>query len=220
VADFSRALSRSNPRPPAHEARALLDLGLSVDQFREILVYTGINSLFNRLCTLTAVPLETSLEAVGANPLVKLFGPLFAWIFKNVQTAVPPHPTDTPYDGPYHQLLEHLGDSDVAQVISEAVRGVFEKSKLPHRTSLLMFAIVARTLSCDICENAAFTHLQADGLLLRSIEDVLTHLAGDELSEIEAALYAVDSGNSAIPDSHHAAKHAETVGPHRTGAHA
>ena len=105
-----------------------------------------------------------------------------------MRTAVPPHPTDTPYDGPYHQLLEHLGDSDVAQVIIEAVRGVFEKSKLPHRTSLLMFATVARTLSCDICESVASALLQADGLTARSIDDILTHLAGEELNEIEAAL--------------------------------
>jgi hypothetical protein len=47
-----------------------------------------------------------------------------------------------------------------------------------------MFAMVARALSYDICENVAFTHLRADGLVARSIEEVLTHIAGDELSEL------------------------------------
>ena len=188
VADFSRALSRSSPRPSAHEARALFDLGLSIEQLRELLVYTGLNSLFNRLTTLTAVPLETSLEAAGKHPLVRLFRPFLWWVMSNIQSAVPPHATETPYEGPYHQLVEHLGDSDVAQVISEALRGVFEESQLSHRTSLLMFATVARALSCDICEDVAFAHLEADGLPARSIDDVLTHLAADQLSQIEVAL--------------------------------
>jgi len=100
-------------------------------------------------------------------------------------------PTDYPPPaggGEFGALVAILGDRPAASVLEVTLRAAFDSGVLPRRTVLLMFAVVARTLDCALCEGLAAQLLQTEKLSRAGVEEVLTALGSKELSDHERLL--------------------------------
>jgi alkylhydroperoxidase family enzyme len=59
---------------------------------------------------------------------------------------------------------------------------------LPRRALSLVFAVVAHTLQCQICESNASDLLAVDGFSRAELDEVLQTLASPRLTEMEALI--------------------------------
>jgi alkylhydroperoxidase family enzyme len=68
------------------------------------------------------------------------------------------------------------------------LNNAFASEVLPRRTLDLIFAVVAHTLECQICETGAADNLEVEGLSRAELGEVLATLASPRLTEMEALL--------------------------------
>ena len=83
------------------------------------------------------------------------------------------------------RALEGLPAAAMLEVI---LNSAFSSEVLPRRTLNLIFAVVAHTLQCQICETDAADLLDVEGFSRRELGEVLETLASPRLTDIEALL--------------------------------
>jgi uncharacterized peroxidase-related enzyme len=184
---FCRDLSRSKPRPSRAAAIALEKVGFSPAQAVELVWNVAANAFANRLTTLLAVPPEIELEAsVPRNGILKR---LSSWVQGRGKPEVPPADYPPPDgDGAFFKVARILAGCPGGAVLDATLKSAFASRVLPDRTRLLMFAVVARTLECRLCEECAVDRLEAAGLDPKETNEVLTHLGSPALDEVESVV--------------------------------
>ena len=65
---------------------------------------------------------------------------------------------------------------------------MWDSPVLTRRCKLLIFAVVSRGLSCQICSHEIFSALRREGVSDATVAQVLTHLDAPELDPVERLL--------------------------------
>ena len=90
--------------------------------------------------------------------------------------------------GPFRDVLAPLDGLPGARILKDALDGAFASDVLDPRTKALMFAVVARTLDCAVCEARAAGLLAHQGMGRRDIDIALTNLRAQGLPAGQAGL--------------------------------
>ncbi len=183
---FCRNLSRSNPRPAAKERAQLEALGLEPIVVAEVAFWIAAICALNRVTTLLATPPFAKLESMAYSWWGKLLRPLFEKKFR--QRALQADYSGAPrWDGPYGRLVDLLDGSPAGPMTGHWLRDCFTTGPLARETKLYMFAVVARSLQCQLSVDEAASGLDlVDGAL----EDALATLTTDAIPEDERRLLA------------------------------
>jgi uncharacterized peroxidase-related enzyme len=185
---FCRNLARSKPRPARKAREALQAVGYSELATAELAAMVALVGFCNRVSTLLAVPPELEAEA-ESKKMKGVWNKLASWLPKRESPRMPapsnPPPT---FAGPYGNVLKPLGSSPISATLEATLTGAFSSPTLPRRTTALIFAVIARTLDCSICEVDAAELLAPEGFSRANLEDVLATLGGGTLTEMESML--------------------------------
>jgi AhpD family alkylhydroperoxidase len=184
---FGRSQSRSG-RPQAREAReALRRAGVGDDEMREI-AYTVANVDFsNRAHTIAAIP-SRSLERLPDQLHMRLCRPLIKRILHSHYFRGRATPLAHVPSYPYARLVEAYAGSPIAPTLGRTLEEMWTSPHLTLRCKLLMLAVVARGLACEVCAPEIGEALRREGLKEAALAQVLTHLDAAELDPVERLL--------------------------------
>ncbi len=190
---FCRSLARSRPRPARDASDRLVDLGYTRQAVHEMALVIAVSCCFNRISTLLICPPERDFERLANGPLGHAIG-LLARLSKPFRRgrpamqALPPTQVDGLDEGPFGAVLAPLAGLPGARILKDALDGAFASDVLDSRTKALMFAVVARTLECAVCESRAAGLLTGLGMEPRDVDMALTNLRADGLPPGQAGL--------------------------------
>jgi alkylhydroperoxidase family enzyme len=187
IVDFARALARSNPRPGRADLEALRRAGFTRDETTELAVAVAFACFANRIGSFLAIPPDSKLEAMPSSLLVRMMGPLVRRKLRGKPLPPPAAPLPPP-EVPFGAIVPLLGAIPGAAFVGGMLEGAFRSEALPRRARTLVFAVVARTLGCALCEAESGRALVAAGIDAPEGERILGHLASPRLDPLEALL--------------------------------
>lgn len=191
--DFYRNLARSSPRPPRQEGDRLIDMGYSPLAVTEMTFAVAICCFYNRLCTFIACPPEAGFERMADGVLGRLMGlaaPLIETLSRAGRRGSPEGPVegiDLTGSG-FAPVVAPLANLPSYKVMHSMLQGAFASDVLPVATKALIFAVVARTLGCPMCEQEAMRLLAQEGLGESEIETALSTLEWKGLAPQQSGL--------------------------------
>lgn len=184
---FARSQSRSGPAAAATARAAALAAGFSVEELKEIAFIAAITDFSNRAHTLPAIPVRP-LERIPEQLHTRLMRPLIGRIMTSRRSRGRPTPLPQPPSYPYGRLVKTCAGAPLAAALDRTLREMWDASELTRRCKLLMFAVVARGLSCDACAVDLHEALRHEGVKDAMLTQVLTHLDAPELDPVERLL--------------------------------
>ena len=189
--DYSRRLSRANPRPGPPEELALLEAGLTRGAIAEVALVTAMYVLGNRVATLSALA-PSEFESMPDRWYAPIIAPIFRWMVRRERKRVAPRKFAAGENtGPAADLLEALEGAPAAFAMRRVIDGAFASQTLPLRAKLLVFSVVSRTLGCAAFEAQSVSQLEAAGLSPQGARAALDNLASPELTPLEARLVPI-----------------------------
>jgi len=129
------------------------------------------------------------LERMPDQLRYRLFRPLINRILKRHRfrgRATPP--LDYTSSTPYASLMKACGGSPIAPALTRTLEEMWASPHLTRRCKLLMLAVIARGLACEVCALEVGEALQREGLKEAALTQVLTHLDAPELDPVERVL--------------------------------
>ena len=184
---FARALTRSTPAAASAAKQALLDTGVSVSEMKEIAFVASVINFTNRAATTPAIP-PYSIEEMPRKLHFRFLRPFIARMLRKARTRGQATPLDGALSYPFAGLVESFAGSPIAPALAKALAEMWASPVLSRRCKLLMFAVIARGLSCGACGNEAARALMKEGFSEDALANVLTHLDAPELDPIERLL--------------------------------
>ena len=186
---FARSQSRSGP-PAAREARdALQRAGFSAEEMKEIAFVVGVTDFANRASTIIAVPVG-EMERMPERLHMRLLRPLMGRILGSRYSRGRPTPLERVPRYPYVGLVKAYAGSPIAPALGRTLEEMWASPHLTRRCKLLMLAVIARGLGCDVCALEVGDTLEAEGLTPAALGQVLAHLDAPELDPVERRLVA------------------------------
>jgi len=187
VVSLSRKLARSTPRPVKEELEALQRLGLDYKAVAEIVFLVAFTCYTNRIGTFLSLPPDRKFERAVENPIKRLlFSMMFRFSPMRTRRMGPSSPVDA--DGALAPLVKALPEAPAAAWFAGLVESCFSAPAIPRRTKLLMLAVIARTLGCGFCEEAARADLEGLGLDRGGFARTLDSLSGPGVGPQDALL--------------------------------
>jgi AhpD family alkylhydroperoxidase len=184
---FGRSQSRSGP-PGARAAReALHRAGFGADELREIAFAVASTDFSNRAHTIPAIP-SRPIERIPDQLHMRLLRPLINRILENHRSRGRATPLDRVPSSPYARLVTAYAGSPIAPALDRTLEEMWASPHLTRRCKLLMFAVVARGLSCEVCALEVSEAVRREGLTEAALAQVLTHLDAPELDPVERLL--------------------------------
>jgi uncharacterized peroxidase-related enzyme len=189
LVQFARNLARSKPRPAREAREKMRAIGFSALETAELALVVAMVGFCNRVSTLLAMPPELEMEA-EAPKMKGLWSKLSAWLpGKRSYMSLPPPDYPPPnFKGPYGSLVRAVEGSPAAATLEVILNNAFSSDVLPRRSLSLIFAVVAHTLQCELCEAGAADLLDGEGFARSDLAEVLETLASPRLTEMEALL--------------------------------
>jgi AhpD family alkylhydroperoxidase len=184
---FARAQSRSSLSAAAKARQALLDTGVSHAEMKEVAFVTAMVDFLNRASTIPAIPpygIETAPEQLH----VRLLRPWIARALRSHRHRGQATPLGAVPSYPYARLVEAFAGSPIAPALGKTLAEMWASPSLTLRCKLLLFAVIARGLGCEVCEREAARALQTEGLSETDVTNVLTHLDAPGLDPVERLL--------------------------------
>jgi len=184
---FCRNLARSNPRPPKRDRDKLLKLGFSSTQVSEMAFHIAHECFANRVITFISSPPIHNFEQLTNKWWARLLRPLIAR-----KLRAKGYYEDKPYkidrSSPFVSVFEALSEVPSAVLFQEGIEGAFTSEVLSKELKILMFAVVARSLSCEFCSNATYAMALETGIRDDEFDHILSTLTFDKLSDHEQLL--------------------------------
>jgi hypothetical protein len=154
---------------------------------KEIAFTAALTDFSNRAHTIAAIP-AYPIENLPDRLFVRLLRPLLGLIVKRHRyrgrpTALDPVP---PYA--YGRLVETYAGSPIGAILARTLAEMWASPHLTRRCKLLMIAVTARGLGCEVCAPEVSEALRREGLKESTLAQVLTHLDAPELDDIERLL--------------------------------
>jgi AhpD family alkylhydroperoxidase len=184
---FARAQSRSGPVAVAGARQALLDTGIAAPEMKEIAFVAAAMDFMNRASTIPALP-SHELERIPERLHVRLLRPLIARVLNAHRSRGRATPLDSVPSYPFAGLVEAFAGSPIGPVLAKTLAEMWASTGLTRRCKLLMFAVIARGLSCGACASEAARSLRKEGFSEEALSSVLTHLDSPELDPVERVL--------------------------------
>jgi alkylhydroperoxidase family enzyme len=119
---------------------------------------------------------------------MRLLRPLIGRIIKKYRTRGQATPLERAPSYPYGHLIEKYAGSPIAAALGRTIEGMWSSPHLTRRCKLLMFAVIARGLDCEVCAIEIGKAFQREGLSDATLARVLTHLDAPELDDVEPLL--------------------------------
>jgi len=189
LVQFARNLARSKPRPARQAREKMKEIGFTAEQTAELAMAVAVVGFCNRVSTLLGMPPELEMEQEGSKAK-GIWNKLSAWLpgkRPELKFPAPDYPPPT-FKGPYGNLVRSLDGTPSAPVLEHMLNGAFSSDVLPRRTLSLIFAVVAHTLQCEICETGAAELLDVEGFARGDLGEVLETLTSPRLTEMEALI--------------------------------
>jgi AhpD family alkylhydroperoxidase len=184
---FARSQSHSGP-PGARAAReALQRAGYGAEEMREIAFVAAQTDFSNRAHTIAAIP-PRPVEQVTEQLHMRLLRPLLGRIVKKHRYRGQPTPLGPVPSSPYAHIVNAYAGSPIAPALGRTLEEMWASPHLTRRCKLLMLAVVARGLACDVCARDVSKALREEGLKEETLIQVLTHLDAPELDPVERLL--------------------------------
>jgi len=196
---FCRNLARSRPRPSRAASDALVAMGFSRLAVHEMAFMISMGCFYNRVSTFIACPPEQAFERMANGPLgriIALAAPLLRLLGGNGRGKAAAEGLDTAALAGHRfaPVLLPLAGLPAARVVRDALDGALASEVLGRTTTALMFAVVARTMDCSLCEAQAVGLLADEGVAAAEVAQALAHLRSDRLAGGEASLLAWTRG--------------------------
>ena len=186
--DFARRVSRASPAPGAIDKQVLVDAGFDPKAVDELTFVVSSIVFSTRFATLPALPLQT-VEALGGRWYVRLLRPLLSRVFRSFRTSGQPEAlAPEARGGPFGYLVEALDGLPVAGALRRLLDDAFASTAISPRIRALIFAVIARAISCPLSEAEARSLLAAEGMNGDSVDAVLRHLGSPELDSAESLI--------------------------------
>ena len=185
---FCRNLARSNPRPPKAERDKLIELGFSELAVTEMAFHVANHCFINRVSTFVSCAPMYQLEKMTGGLLGKLMRPLVAKKLRGLAwTDTPPLTGDIQsFPGVVQALSGVIG----AAVINDGLNKVMNSEVLSQDLKVLMFAVVARSLECEFCQDESRKMAKDLGFSDRDFDQALSSLSSPKLNEQESKILA------------------------------
>ncbi len=187
VVIVARKLARSNPRPVRAELAGLAERGLNGNVIAEIVFAIASTCYANRVSTFLALPPQRAFERMAETWTGRLIGSIVArgagGLARRVRPTEPVAAT-----GFFAPLILQLPDAPLAGWFARLVDQAFRSGGLNRRTKLLMLAVIARTMECRFCEEAARCDLEGEGLSRDGFDRIIGTLSSPELGPQDGRL--------------------------------
>jgi AhpD family alkylhydroperoxidase len=184
---FARSQSRSGPSGARDAREALRRAGFGTDEMREIAYAVAATDFSNRAHTIPAIP-SRGIERLPDRWHVRLLRPLLNRILQSHRSRGQATPLDHVPPYPYVRLVKDYAGSPIAPALGRTLEEMWASPHLTRRCKLLMLAVVARGLGCQVCAPEVREALQAEGMPEAVVTRVLTHLDAPELDAVERRL--------------------------------
>ena len=184
---FGRSQSRSGPASADAARDALRQAGFGTDEMKEIAFVVAFVDFSNRAHTIPAIPVRP-VERIPDQLHMRLLRPLVSWALLRRRYPGRETPLDRLPSDPYVRLVKAYEGSPIAPALARVLEGMWASPHLTRRCKLLMLAVVARGLGCEVCALEVGEALRGEGLTEATITQVLTHLDAPELDPVERLL--------------------------------
>jgi alkylhydroperoxidase family enzyme len=186
--EFVRRLSRASPRPTREDLKPLHEAGFGAGELRELAFVASEMVATNRITTIPALP-PGGLERMHASLLLRLLRPfLQGMVHGRQRRAQPTHLSEEEKAGPFRAWVEALDGLPAARKLRAILDDAWASPLLPRRAKALIFAVVARGLTCPHSEREALRLLAEEGLEGEAAEEILAHLGSPLLDPVEAVV--------------------------------
>jgi alkylhydroperoxidase family enzyme len=119
---------------------------------------------------------------------VRLLRPLLGLIVKRHRYRGRPTALDPVPHYAYGRLIESYAGSPSGAILARTLAEMWASPHLTRRSKLLILAVIARGLGCEVCAPEVSEALGREGLKQSTLAQVLTHLDAPELDPIERLL--------------------------------
>jgi alkylhydroperoxidase family enzyme len=184
---FARRQSRVGPQGAVEARQILRDAGFSDAEMREVAFVVGTTDFYNRIKTIPAIPVH-ALERMPGQFHMRLLRPLIKRLIEKSRVRGRTTPLERPPADPYAGLVKAYSGSPIAPTLARVIEEMWSSRLLSRRAKLLMLAVIARGLGCEVCAAEIAEALRRDGFDDAALAQVLTHLDAPQLDEIERAL--------------------------------
>jgi alkylhydroperoxidase family enzyme len=184
---FGRRQSRVGPQAAREARQALRDAGFSDAEMKEVAFVVGLTDFMNRVNTIPAIPSHT-LERMPGQIHMRLLRPLLKRMMAKQRVRGAATPLAQPPAYPYGRLIEAYAGLPIAPVLGRTIEDMWESPILTRRAKLLMLAVIARGLGCEVCAIEIGEALRQEGLDDAAQSEVLSHLDAPGLDDIERGL--------------------------------
>jgi alkylhydroperoxidase family enzyme len=185
---FCRNLARSNPRPAKADREKLIRLGFSPLAVAEMAFLIANHCFYNRVATFIACTPMHRFEKMANSFLGRILRPLIARkIRSHALSKVDPAAVETKS---FTSIVRELSGLPAAELLNEALEGVFSSTVLTTEVKILMFAVVARSLGCSFCQAETRNMFTAQGFMEEEFDVCLSSLTSPRLSAQEGKILA------------------------------
>lgn len=184
---FGRTQSRVGPAAARDARAALHDAGFGDDELKEIAFTVAVTDFLNRAHTIPAIPARP-METMPDQFLMRLLRPIINRIIERHHLRGRSTSLERSPSHPYARLVESYAGSPIALVLEQTFEEMWASPHLSRRCKLLIFAVIARGLDCEMCAPEMKQALDREGLNEATLALILTHLDAPELDETERLL--------------------------------
>ena len=184
---FGRSQSRVGPAGAQEALQALRRAGFSDDEMKEIAFTVATTDFLNRAFSIPAIP-ALPLEQMPEQVHMRLLRPLINSVLQRHRFRGRATPLERLPSYPYVRLVKAYAGSPIAPALGQTIEGMWASPHLTRRCKLLMLAVVARGLGCQVCAFEVSEALQREGLHEPTLTQVLTHLDAPDLDVLERLL--------------------------------
>ena len=184
---FGRSQSRLGPAGARAARETLRRAGLGIEEMKEIAFTAALTDFNNRAHTIPAIP-AYPVESMPDRFYVRLLRPLLGLIVKRHRYRGRPTALDRAPPYAYGRLVESYAGSPIGAILARTLAEMWASPHLTRRCKLLMLAVIARGLGCEVCAPEVSEALRREGLKESTLAQILTHLDAPELDPIERLL--------------------------------
>jgi len=184
---FGRTQSRVGSASARDACEVLRNAGFGEEEMKEIAFTVATTDFLNRAYTIPAIPARP-MERMPDQFLPRLLRPIINRIIEKHRSRGQSTPLESAPSHPYARLIERYAGSPIATALGQTIGEMWASPHLSRRCKLLIFAVIARGLGCDVCALEVRKALEAEGLNEATLARILTHLDAPELDEVERLL--------------------------------
>jgi AhpD family alkylhydroperoxidase len=184
---FGRSQSRSGPSGARAARDALHRAGFGADEMKEIAFAVANTDFSNRAYTIPAIP-SLPIERMPEQLHIRVLRPVLSWMLERHRFRGRAATLERTVSDPYARLVAAYAGSPIAPALARTLEEMWASPHLTRRCKLLMLAVIARGLACEVCAVEVGEALRGEGVKDATLDQVLTHLDAPELDPIERLL--------------------------------